>query len=147
MSAKEVLSSSPRGHIYTVEIRFSGDGLNPVEISERTGLTPSTTWIGPATASASRSGHPVWGYNGEGEAGFQPEWLSLEEGLGFVTGRLLHVRATLLDFSRIYRGVWWCGHFQTSFDGGPTLSPQLLGRLASFGLPLFIDNYFEAGKS
>jgi hypothetical protein len=33
--------------------------------------------------------------------------------------------------------------FSASFDGGPTLSPELLRELADFGVPVFIDNYFE----
>ena len=37
--------------------------------------------------------------------------------------------------------IWWCVHFQTSFDGGPTLSVPLLKRLGEFGVEVYIDNY------
>jgi hypothetical protein len=42
-----------------------------------------------------------------------------------------------------YQVNWWCGHFQSCFDGGPTLSARMLGRLGAFGAELFIDNYFS----
>jgi hypothetical protein len=28
-----------------------------------------------------------------------------------------------------HHAIWWCGHFQDSFDGGPTLSARILERL------------------
>jgi len=43
--------------------------------------------------------------------------------------------------------TWWCGHFQSGFDGGPTLTPDLLRRLGEFGADLFIDNYFSPDDS
>lgn len=39
--------------------------------------------------------------------------------------------------------VWWCGHFQSSFDGGPMISPSLLTRLGEFGVLLFIDQFLD----
>jgi hypothetical protein len=35
----------------------------------------------------------------------------------------------------------WCGHFSSSFGGGPTLSPQILRVLADFGVELILDTY------
>jgi hypothetical protein len=43
--------------------------------------------------------------------------------------------------------ILWCGHFQSSFDGGPTLSPELLKQLGEFEVELFIDNYFSEERS
>ncbi len=71
------------------------------------------------------------------------KWESFEDGLMFVARRFAPIRATVVDLSKIYSGIWWCGHFQNSFDGGPTLSPKCLAEIASFGLPLFIDNYLS----
>jgi hypothetical protein len=53
----------------------------------------------------------------------------------------------VVDLSQTFDGIWWCGHFQSSLDGGPTLSPRILADVASFGLPLFIDNYFATEES
>lgn len=40
-------------------------------------------------------------------------------------------------------GPGGCGHFQNTFDGGPTLSPSLMSRLGEFGTELFLDCYFS----
>ncbi len=53
------------------------------------------------------------------------------------------LRGTLLNLTTEFNGIWWCGHFQSSFDGGPTLTPTLLRDLASFEIPLYLDNYFS----
>lgn len=42
-----------------------------------------------------------------------------------------------------FDAVWWCGHFQSSFDGGPELPAELLTEIGSYGIPLYIDNYFN----
>ena len=129
--------------MYTVELRFSGSGLVCDEISARLGLSPAITWVGPAASAPGGRGKPIWAYNGQGEPGFQSEWKSLDDGLTFLVGRLLPLRMTVFDIARVHSGVWWCGHFQSAFDGGPMLSAQTLDQVASFGLPLFIDNYYS----
>ena len=134
-------------HSYTVEIRFYGDNLDPSEISRRMQLEPSGSLTRLAANSSGRSRRPFWAYNGQGEEGFLLEWQSLEEGLIFLARRLAPIRLTVIDLSQTFEGIWWCGHFQGSFDGGPTLSPKVLAEIASFGLPLFIDNYFATAES
>lgn len=94
-----------------------------------------------------RKKRPFWAYNGEGEEGAQSEWQSLEDGLNFLLRRLSHHRPMVIELAKNHEGIWWCGHFQSSFDGGPTLSPKLLTELASYGLPLSIDNYFSSEES
>lgn len=136
--------SQPTGHSYTVEIRFYGDHLDPTEISQRMGLEPSGSLTRLATSASSRPRRPFWAYNGHGEQGFVPEWRSLEDGLTFLARRLAPLRSTVVDLSHTFDGIWWCGHFQSGFDGGPKLSPSTLAEIAAFELPLFIDNYFAA---
>lgn len=75
--------------------------------------------------------------------GFKPEWASLQEGLEFLLEGLSSRKAEIIALGRQYDGVWWCGHFQASFDGGPTLSPKLLTELGSYEISLSIDNYFN----
>lgn len=130
-------------HSYTVELRFSGEGLVPSEITRRLRLQPTNSSDGLSIKSKGGRQRPFWAYNGQGEDGFQPEWQSLEQGLDFLLRRLDPLRATVIDLSQSFEGLWWCGHFQASFDGGPTLSSKVLAEIASYGLPLFIDNYFE----
>jgi hypothetical protein len=144
MNAGPGQSQLPPGHSYTVEIRFYGDRLDPVEVSQRIHLQPSSSLAHSADTSSGRIRRPFWAYNGEGEEGFLPEWQSLELGLEFLARRLAPLRSTVIELSQSFEGIWWCGHFQASFDGGPTLSPKILAEIASFGLPLSIDNYFAA---
>lgn len=131
------------GHTYTVEIRFTGDRLDPSDISRRMRLEPvRSLTLTPAPVKA-RKQRPFWAYNGQGEVGFSSEWRSLEAGFGFLVRRLTPMRSVVLELAQEFEGIWWCGHFQASFDGGPTLSPEALADISSFGLPLFIDNYFS----
>ena len=136
-------------HRYLVELRFYGDTLDPAEITELLNLQPSTTCqsIGacrPNDRRKRRARTPFWGYDGHDEEGYQYEWQSLEEGFAFVLRRIRPLRATIIELSQRFEAVWWCGHFQTSFNGGPTLRPELLTELASLGAELFIDTYFSA---
>jgi len=130
-------------HVYTVELRFSGDSLVPSEITQRLNLQPTNSSDGSQESPKGRKRRPFWAYSGQGESGFQSEWLSLEEGLKFVLVRVSSHRPKILEIAKQFNGVWWCGHFQKSFDGGPTLSPEVLAELASYGLPISIDNYFS----
>lgn len=83
----------------------------------------------------------LWAYNG-----FPPQdpgsWASLEEGLAFLLDRLEPLKTQIDEYKRDYDLVFWCGHFQSSFDGGPHLSARLLRRLADFGVDIYLDSHF-----
>lgn len=130
----------PSPHCYTVELRFVGDDLDPDAITSELALPPSVM-NSLRTPLPGRVRRPLWGYNGHDDPAFQAEWSSLEEGLNFLVGRLSAIRPNIVGLAGRYEGLWWCGHFQTSFDGGPTLSPQLLRLLSAFECSLFLDNY------
>ncbi len=83
----------------------------------------------------------MWAYNGPPNA--PTRWDSLEEGLIFVLDALWPQRQQIAQYRNTAELVWWCGHFQSCFDGGPTLSPALLQKLGHFGAELYIDNYFS----
>jgi hypothetical protein len=129
-------------HAYTVELRFYGDALEPVEVTRYLDLLPSNSSVGKG-GTAKRAVRPFWAYNGHGKVGFQSEWASLEQGLEFLLQQLRPLHGKIVDLSKRFDGIWWCGHFQASFDGGPTLSAKVLAEVASYGLPLFVDNYFS----
>ncbi|MFC4526891.1 DUF4279 domain-containing protein [Dyella halodurans] len=130
-------------HTYSVQLRISGAGLCPDEITDRIGLEPN---------QVRRKGQPrntkelwsesMWSYDGSADGSIR-EWSSLEEGLSSVMDALWPKRASIGAYARHFHVVWWCGHFQSSFDGGPTFSVALLQRLAEFGVPLYLDNYFS----
>lgn len=123
-------------HLYTVDFVLSGDNLIASEISKRLNLQANDLFRNSSVRSGS-----VWVYNGYAVPGFESEWESLEVGLRFLVNSLIFKKAELKLLGTHYEGVWWCGHFQSSFNGGPTLSADLLTELATFGFPLSIDNY------
>ena len=130
----------PPNHTYSVEFRLYGDFLDPVEVSSIVGLQ-ATAWS-KGEPIGKRPRQPFWGYNGSDDPHFQLEWHSLEDGLSLVSRLLIPYRSIIAELSERFDGIWWCGHFQSSFDGGPTLSPGVLSDIASFGCPVFLDNYF-----
>jgi hypothetical protein len=129
-------------HEYTVELRISGAALVPATITEALGLEPcSIREMGERKADGKVWDQALWGYNGF-PSDTPNYWASLEDGLTFLLQRLEPLRTQIVSYKQNYDIVFWCGHFQSSFDGGPTLSAQLMGRLADFGVDLYIDNYF-----
>jgi Domain of unknown function (DUF4279) len=128
-------------HTYLVELRFFGDLLNPAEITSILGVQPSI-FSSNKEPLLKRKRQPFWGYNGKEHPEFQAEWLSLEDGLAFVACRLAPIKSEIVQLSKRFDGLWWCGHFQTSFDGGPVLSPSVLAEVSSYGCPIFLDNYY-----
>lgn len=129
-------------HHYSVQIRITGESLLPDEISELLELRPNQIRIaGQKRGRDSTWNESLWCYDGdEGES--QKEWSSLEDGLMFLLGKLWSKKDLINSLSGTFEVVWWCGHFQSSFDGGPTFSTGLLEKLAEFHVPLYLDNYF-----
>ena len=126
-------------HEYSVEFRISGAELVPATVTEALGLEPSLVrQVGEKRSERTVWEQALWGYNG-----FPPtiEWTSLEDGLNFVLDRLEPHQIQIDKYKQSYDLIFWCGHFQSSFDGGPTLSAGLMRRLGAFGVDLYIDNY------
>lgn len=131
-------------HTYTVELWIESDDLDPDRITRELGLNPCRSHR-PTSRSDDRRVPGRWSYNGDSfpHAGTR-EWESLEDGLLFVMRELRPRRAQIADYLGRYSVIWWCGHFQSGFDGGPTFSAELFKQLGDFGVPLFIDNYFSS---
>jgi hypothetical protein len=84
----------------------------------------------------------MWAYNGTDKT--EVFWVTLEEGVNFTLESLWPLRTVIVKYKELgAQLIWRCGHFYSSFDGGPTLSPGLLKKLGEFGAELFIDNYFS----
>lgn len=130
-------------HQYTVEFRIYGKNLDPDAITTELGLQPSTLRNIGDSVGPKHFKHAEWVYDGS-ESDQPTTWETLEDGLQFLLGRLNNVRDKLAQYRDRYDMVFWCGHFQSSFDGGPTLSPSLLKQLGDFGVSLFVDNYFSS---
>ena len=132
-------------HTYSVQFRISGKNLDPNEITQRLGLEPNQVRIAGERRSEKQVWtESMWSYDGARVAADTVrECTSLEDGLRHVLEILLPKKELIQEYAQTYEAVWWCGHFQSSFDGGPTLSASLLKLLGEFGIPLYIDNYFR----
>jgi Domain of unknown function (DUF4279) len=132
-------------HTYSVQLRISGKNLDPEDVTHRLGLEPNQVRIAGERRSVNQVWHEsLWSYDGgAASAEAAREWTSLEEGLRYVLEKLLSKNELIQEYAKSHEVVWWCGHFQSGFDGGPTLSASLLKLLGDLGVPLFIDNYFR----
>lgn len=129
-------------HEYTVEFRIVGKDLVPSNITRDLHLKPSLTRKTGQKLGSIEIRESLWAFNGyiNDEAKI---WDSLNDGLIYVLEKLLPVKTKIDAYKGKYNLVLWCGHFQSSFDGGPLLSPYALKLLGEFGVELFIDNYFS----
>lgn len=127
-------------HRYTVELRVSGLNLDPDEVTKTLGLSPSQV-----RRKGERRGENfscttnIWAFEVLPPDGC--DWPSLEEALSAMLAAVGPIRSKLQSYSPTNDICLWCGHFTSSFDGGPTLSPALLKSLADFGIELFLDTY------
>lgn len=135
-------------HKYSVQFRLSGQDLIPSEITDVAGLQPNQIRIvGTKRSERDVWRESLWSYDGvSGETSDHQGWESLEDGLNHLLDNLEVRKECLTPYIKRFAAIWWCGHFQSSFDGGPLLSAKLLRRLADFGVDLYIDNYFSGSS-
>lgn len=128
---------------YTVEFRIKGPALIPSDVSSVLGLAPSQTRERSANDNSKRHRNPFWAFDGvSSENKFvEQDWNSLEEGLTFLLEKLLPKRELIRSNFGEYKMFLWCGYFKDSFDGGPSLSANLLTKLAEFGVELIVKVY------
>lgn len=131
-------------HKYTMEFRIYGETLDPSEVSTDLGIEPSLMIrAGERRTRTTRFEKSMWAYDGFPST---RRWDSFEEGLISLLEKLLPFKDKIEKYRSNYELILWCGHFQSSFNGGPTLSPRVLNLLSEFGVALFIDNYFGSMK-
>lgn len=131
-----------KGHRYTVELRVWGAKLAPESISLDTGLQPCQVRRAGERRGNRTFSTNMWAFDGGGPR----DWESLEDGLTFMLDKVEASANLFARYKKDHDVVWWCGHFQDRFDGGPELSASLLARLGAFGANLFIDNYFNVSE-
>lgn len=130
---------SSKNHVYTVELRIYGKKLDPAIVTRETGLKPCQTRVAGSVYAGRTYDDAMWAYDG-GKA-FDFEFL--EDGIAFVLDSLGAAADIISQYSNEHLVIWWCGHVQQSFDGGPRLSAKILQRMAALGAELYIDNYFS----
>lgn len=129
-------------HRYSVQFRIYGD-IIPDEVTRRLGLEPNHTRSIGDVLHGRKCEEALWSYSGAPEGVFVEEWDNLENGLLHLINKIWSKKYLIDHYMNNYKTVWWCSHFQSSFDGGPWLSQDLLTALADFGSPIYIDNYFS----
>jgi uncharacterized protein DUF4279 len=134
------LSDRPVGHKYTVEFRIYGKNLQPDLITQELGLQPCQIRPSGESSSQADANLGMWAFDGSDKGGV--EWDSLEDGISAVLDKLWAKREIIQQYRPEKSLIWWCGNFQSAFDGGPTLHHALLVRLVEMGADIFIDNYF-----
>ena len=131
-------------HRYTVELRILGKELDTAAVTNKLALQPSSTrQVGERRGKSAFWEEAMWGYDGFSEEATDRDWESLEDGLNFLLDRIATVNNAIREYKRGNTVILWCGHFQSSFDGGPVFSATLLKRLGDLGVEMFIDNYFS----
>lgn len=86
----------------------------------------------------------MWAFDVLHEEG--KEWASLSDGLSALIQQFRPIEDRLRVYATEGALYIWCGHFSSSFDGGPALAPVLLKALGEFGAELVLDTYFEPSK-
>ena len=131
-------------HRYTVELRIVGQNLNPDEVTRKLSVVPTRVArkgepkVGGATSKWMAN---MWGF--EVLPPGKDDWTSLEDGIEALLRTFEPIRERLHSYSEGNEMYLWCGHFTSSFDGGPSLSPTLLKALGDFGVQLMLDTYSE----
>jgi Domain of unknown function (DUF4279) len=129
-------------HPYTVELRIVGSNLDPEQVTADLGILPTQVRRkGEARSKTSNWPTTMWGI--EVLPPGQDDWSSLEDGLNALLSVVAPVQSRIRRYSTANEVFLWCGHFTSSFDGGPVLTPNLLRSLAEMGVQLVLDTYRE----
>lgn len=123
---------------YTVEFRIEGRGLDPQLVTTDLGLVPSQVRESRKNKANEAERWWIWCYEG---AVPSVEWGTLEEGLISLLVDIRPRQEVVRTYQQQCDVYWWCGHFQSSFNGGPTFSAALFRELAQVGVPLVLRTY------
>lgn len=130
-------------HQYTVELRIAGQNLDPDEVTKHLGIEPTQVRRrGERRSENSTWTENMWAY--EIIPSQQEAWQSLSDGLMTLLESMRPLYSQIHSYLPANSVYLWCGHFTSSFDGGPALSPTLLRALSDFGVELVLDTYCQA---
>lgn len=130
-------------HRYSLELRIVGKDLEPENITRELGMAPTQVRKqGEPRNERSRWPDNTWSLDILTQDG-RSDWSSLEEGLAALLRMFDPIRDQLRSLAEANKILIWCGHFTSSFDGGPTLSAAMMKSLGEFGAELVLDTYCE----
>lgn len=135
-------------HSYSVEFRILSESadLDLNAITENLGITATNTRKRGEAKSASRVfTESMWGYSVYPKDSHQ-DWDSLEDALESLLSILMPLKDKIREYVQKYNVVVWCGHFTSSFDGGPTFSAGVLKKLGDLGVELSLDTYCSSDE-
>lgn len=125
-------------HRYTVELRIVGSNLDPEKVTADLGIPPTQVRRkGEPRSKTSNWTENMWAF--EVLPPGQNDWSSLEEGLNALLSVVAPVQSRVRQYSKASRTFLRCGHFTSSFDGEPVLTPNLLRSLADLSRELVLD--------
>jgi hypothetical protein len=127
-------------HSYNVEFRIwsEKEDIDLESITNTLCIHPTNTRQRGEPKSPTRVfTESMWGYDVDPGK----KWDSLEEALASLLKVLMPLKDKIMKYNTKYDVILWCGHFTSSFDGGPSFSPKLLKNLGEFGVELYIDTY------
>lgn len=131
-------------HEYMVSLVISGPGLDLDAVTEDLGREPfrTTSENRRQLGSAPPQRGVAWIYDGDARIRGK-SWNDLETGICALLDDIEPLSVKVRAYGSTHQVTIRCGHFQSSFDGGPRLSPALMGRIATLGAFLEFDNYFH----
>ena len=125
-------------HKYTVSLRISSAALDVAEVTRDLGMAPTQNRkVGERKSADDLWDKALWEL--EVFPNGRTDWDSLEAGLAALLKILASQAKTLREYNKEHNVCIWCGHFSSSFDGGPHLSAEILKALGEFGVPLSLD--------
>jgi hypothetical protein len=129
-------------HTYTVSLRISAAELDVAQITKELNLAPTQTRkVGERKGADAVWDKAMWELEVFPKG--QSDWDSLEAALAALLKIFVPQTKAFHEYSKKHDVFIWCGHFSSSFDGGPHLSAEILKALGDFGVPLRLDTYFS----
>lgn len=134
-------------HSYLISLRITGEDLDHKRVSADLGIEPTQIRIRgqPRPGSKSVWRDTMWEYEVRPSSG--KDWDSLEQGLKKIALRFQPQKEILRRYQQQFKVELFCGHFSSGFNGGPTLSPEILKQLGEFGVEVSLDTYSSADSS
>jgi hypothetical protein len=138
------LSTGRSLHEYTVALRISGERLDIDALTRQLRVQPTQIVKVGDVRRGSPSKKAIWSHEVFSQAG--TSWTSLEDGLMALIAVFEPRKQAIELLQQEFEVFLWCGHFSSSFDGGPQLSPHAFKALASLGVTLYLDTYHVAAS-
>ncbi|MFI5127471.1 MAG: DUF4279 domain-containing protein [Candidatus Acidiferrales bacterium] len=138
-------------HSYTVSLRIESAKLDTSRITEELGMAPwQTRFAGQYRSPKSVWEKALWEFDVQPEQSdvatenwpHWPQWKSLEKAFEKLLSIFTPYAKRIQSYKHDHDVYIWVGHFSSSFDGGPRLSPEILKALGDFGVAVWVGTYF-----